>query len=729
MNEAKIHPCHLARQAYIYIRQSSLQQVAQNLESQDLQYQLAHRAQALGWREAQIVISDDDLGKSGVSATNRAGFQSLVAAVGLGQVGLVLVSDVSRLARNCSDWYRLLDLAALCDCLIGDAGAIYDPRDYNDRLLLGIKGTLAEAQWHVMRQRLSAARLNKARRGELVFRLPVGYDRTKDGQIVLTPDREVQGAIRLVFDLFAQLGSARAVLLELARHQLELPRRVQSGPDRGEIVWGRPRYGAIYQLLKQPAYAGAYVYGKHTRVRLPEGQVVTQRRPLEQWEVLLPDAFPAYISWERYMQNQAQLRENAQGANWNSGAPRAGPALLQGLVICGRCGRRMRVRTGGRRPAYACYQANRDYGAPRCQHFTAQHIDAAVVDLFLEAIQPARLEVALAAMEQIETQRQTVAAQWQQRLERARYATALARRRYERVDPDNRLVAAELEQQWEEQLRAGQQLEQEWQQAQQQELAPLSDAERQRIRQLAEDLPALWHAATTTHADRKRLLRCLIQDVTLDRFSQPGISIIHVRWQTQTTTTLEVDRPPPGVATPERALRRIRALAPQQPDDQIAEILNAEGLHTGKGLAWTTHRVAKVRQRQAIPTGCPCHQRASGPRGDGLLNAAEAARQLSVDAATVTIWFRQGILQGHQRQPGSAVWVQLRAEDLRRLDGSTAPRPDLLSVRQAAKQLGITPEEVWEHIRAGQLMPYRLRTNKHWRWHVQVPPEPFSPND
>ena len=729
MNEAKIQPRHLARQVYIYIRQSSLQQVAQNLESQDLQYQLAQRAQALGWREDQIVISDDDLGKSAVSATNRAGFQNLVAAVGLGQVGLVLVIDVSRLARNCSDWYRLLDLAALGDSLIGDAGAIYDPRDYNDRLLLGIKGTLAEAQWHVMRQRLSAARLNKARRGALVFRLPVGYDRTQDGQIVMTPDREVQGAIRLVFDLFAQLGSARAVLLALVRQKLELPRRVQSGPDRGAIVWGRARYIAVYQLLKHPAYAGAYAYGKHTRVRLPAGQIVTQRRPVEQWEVLLQDAFPAYISWEQYMQNQAQLRENAQGANWNHGAPRAGQALLQGLVICGRCGRRMRVRTGGRRPAYACYQANRDYGAPRCQHFTAHHIDAAVTELFLEAIQPARLEVALAAMEQIETQRQTLAAQWQKRLERARYETDLARRRYERVDPDNRLVAGELEQQWETKLREWQQLEQEWRQAQQQALAPLRDVDRQRIRQLADDLPALWHAETTTNAERKRLLRCLIQDVTLDRFSQPGVSIIHVRWQTQTTTTFAVDRPPPGVWTPPRALCRIRELAPQQPDDQIAEILNAEGLRTGKGLCWTTSRVEKVRKRQGIPTGCPCHRREPGPRGDGLLSTTEAAQRLGVDASTVTLWFRAGILVGRQRKPGSAVWVRLSEHDQRRLDGSTVARPDLLTVRQAAKQLGITPEEVWARIRAGQLIPYRLRAKKHWRWHVQVPSALLSPND
>jgi len=729
MSSAKIQARHRERLVYIYIRQSSLQQVEKNLESQDLQYQLAHRAQALGWREEQVVVIDDDLGKSAVTATNRAGFQSLVAAVGLGQVGLVLVIDVSRLARNCGDWYRLLDLAALCDSLIGDAGTIYDPRDYNDRLLLGIKGTLAEAQWHAMRQRLGAARLNKARRGELVFRLPVGYDRTRDGQTVLTSDREVQGAIRRVFEEFDRLGSARAVLLELARRQVELPRRVQSGPGRGEIEWVRARYTAIYQILKHPAYAGAYAYGKHSRIRLPEGKVVTRRLPLEEWNVLIQDAFPAYISWEQYMQNQERLRENAQGANWNQGAPRKGQALLQGIVICGRCGRRMRVRTGGRRPAYACYQANRDYGAPRCQHFTAQHIDEPVVELFLEAIQPARLEVALAAMEQIEAQRRALNEQWQNRLERARYETDLARRRYERVDPDNRLVAGELEQRWEEKLRQWKRMEQEWLQAQQKELAPLSDADRQLIRQLADDLPALWHAETTTHVERKRLLRCLIQDVTLDRFTEPGVSIIHVRWQTNTTTTIEVDRPPPGVWTPPRALRRIRELAPHHPDDRIAERLNAEGLRTGKNLNWTTSRVAKVRQRQAIPTGCPCHVQGPGPRGDGLIPAAEAARRLGVDASTVTIWFRQGVLDGHQRKPGSPVWVRLSEADRRRLDGSTSPRCDLLTVRRAARRLGVATEEVWELIRAGRLIPYRLRAKNHWRWHVQLPDEPLSTSD
>ncbi|MFN2155607.1 MAG: recombinase family protein, partial [Anaerolineae bacterium] len=639
MNSHKIGVQHLQRRACVYVRQSSLRQVEQNLESQDLQYQLAQRAQHLGWREEQVLLIDDDLGKSGASATNRDGFQALVSAVGLDQVGLILVIDVSRLARNCSDWYRLLDLAALCDCLIGDASAVYDPRDYNDRLLLGLKGTLAEAQWHSMRQRLSAARLNKARRGELAFRLPVGYDRDEEGRVVLSADREVQGIVRLVFDLFVRLGSAYAVLRELVRQGLDLPYRAQRKIGRNEVEWRRPRYSTVYHILKHPIYAGAYTYGKHHRIHLPDGSVVNQRMPLEQWAVLIHDAHPAYITWEQYVANQRQLDENAQGTNWRKGTPREGDALLQGIVLCGKCGRHMRVRTGGHNTAYACYEAHRNYGRPRCQHFVAGHVDQAVVSLFLQAIQPARLEVAMATIEQLDAQRQQLAALWDKRLERAQYEAELARRRYERVDPDNRLVAAELEQRWEAALQAWQQLKQEWQQAQQQELAPLSESDRQMIRDLADDLPALWHAETTTNAERKRLLRCLVQDVTLDRFSKPGISIVHVRWHTGTTTTVEVPRPKPGgPPAPPALVERVRELAQRYPDDRVAAILRNEGTKTARDGTWTTLRVRHFRNRHQIPSACPYTVRSSdayGPRGDGLVSARQAASLLEVTPSMI----------------------------------------------------------------------------------------------
>lgn len=719
----KIGVQHLERQACVYVRQSSLRQVEQNLESQDLQYQLARRAQRLGWREGQVVVIDDDLGKSGVTATHRAGFQSLVSAVGLNQVGLILVVDVSRLARNCSDWYRLLDLAALCDCLIGDASAVYDPRDYNDRLLLGLKGTLAEAQWHTMRQRLSAARLNKARRGELAFRLPVGYDRNEDGQVVLTPDREVQGMIRLVFALFERLGSARAVLLELVRQKLELPYRIQGKLGGNEIEWRRPSYAAVYQILKHPIYAGAYTYGKHQRTHLPDGSVVTRRVPLERWAVLIHDAHPAYITWEQYVAHQKQLNENAQGANWNKGTPRDGEALLQGIVLCGRCGRRMRVRTGGHNPAYACYEANRRYGGPRCQHFVAGHVDQAVVSLFLEAIQPARLEVVLAAVEQLDAQRQQLAEQWDKRLARAQYEAELAGRRYERVDPDNRLVAAALEQRWEQALQAWQQLKQEWRQAQQQELAPLSDADRQLIRQLADDLPALWQAETTTNAERKRLLRCLIRDVTLDRLSKPGISIVHVRWHTGTTTTVEVMRPKPGgPPAPPALIERVRQLAQRYPDDQVADILRAEGVKTARNGTWTTLRVRHFRNRHQIPSACPYTVRdagSHGPRGDGLVSAREAAQRLKVTPSMIVDWFHRGLIVGHQRQRRSPVWVRLTEQDALRYDGSASLSPTLVPLPQVTASLGMDQAQLASAVQAGQVLTYRLREGKQWRWYVQ----------
>lgn len=301
----KIQPSHLERLAYIYIRQSSPGQVKQHLESQDLQYQLIHRAQMLGWSEKQTVVIDDDLGKSAATATDRHGFQDLVAAVGLGRVGIILVTDVSRLARNCSDWYQLLDLASMYGTLISDASGVYDPRIYDDRLLLGLKGTFSEAQWYNMRSQLQAARLNKARRGELAIRLPVGYDRLPNGEVTFIPNQEVQNAIHLVFEQFDRLGSAWTVLRYLRDERLQLPRRIPSGPDRGTIKWVRPKYQIIYQMLKNPAYAGAYTFGKRHTVRLPgkRNKAVSRTLPMEEWTVLIQDAFPGYITWEQYMRN------------------------------------------------------------------------------------------------------------------------------------------------------------------------------------------------------------------------------------------------------------------------------------------------------------------------------------------------------------------------------------------------------------------------------------------
>jgi DNA invertase Pin-like site-specific DNA recombinase len=721
LKPGKICPQHLERQAYVYIRQSTPRQMEQHQESQDLQYQLQQRAEGLGWAENRVVVIDDDLGKSAITASNRPGFQAMVTAIGLSQVGIILVTDVSRLARNCADWYQLLDLASLCGTLIGDASGVYDPREYNDRLLLGLKGTFSEAQWYHMRMQLYAALLNKARRGELAIRLPEGYERTDDGEVVFSSDLEVQNILRLIFAEFARLGSARAVLLHFRQQGFRLPRSIQRGPDRGQIEWVKASYHAIYRILKQPAYAGAYTYGKRQNTRLPgaERKVVNRALPIEKWAVLILDAFPGYISWEQYLKNQDTLRQNAQGVGWNRGAARNGVALLQGIVLCGCCGRRMHARYSNQ-PAYVCEIANKEYGEPICQYFPAAHIDAAVRALFLEAVQPAHLDAALAALEELEIRRQQLTEQWQQRLQRSRYEADLARRRYEQVDPDNRLVAAELEKRWEEKLRAANVLEQEWERAQTQELRPIDAADRASLHQLAKNLPALWQAETTTNAERKRLLRSLVDDITLDGASKPGISIIHVRWQTGTTTTLEVERPKAGCRTAKSLVRRISKLAEQHADDHIADILNADGVRTATGKSWNRRRVANVRKNHDIPTGCPYYTRQPGPRGDGLIPAIEAAKQLQVSSSMISHWHRQGLIIGHQRRPNTALWVRLTKDDYQRLNGSvTLLQDEMIPLPQASAVLGMTTEEICHALQNENILAYRIRNGKRWQWYLK----------
>jgi DNA invertase Pin-like site-specific DNA recombinase len=723
---SKVTPAHQERTAVVYIRQSSLRQVEENLESQDLQYQLVQRAGALGWPAANIQVIDDDLGKSAITSANREGFQSLVASVGLGQVGILLVTDVSRLARNCADWYRLLDLTSLCGTLISDASGIYDPRIYDDRLLLGLKGTFSEAQWYSLRTQLGAAKLNKAKRGQLHTRLPVGLVRLGEERIAFHPDQQVQSVIRLVFSEFERLGSAHKLLRVFRDQSLQLPRRVGSS-YADEIRWVRPSFAAIYAILKNPAYAGTYAYGKLHRTRLPGDahKVVVHPLPQADWPVLLPNAFPGFISWEQYQLNQARLALNAQGIHWKRGAPRPGLALLQGIAICARCGRLLHVHYT-HAPAYVCNHATQQYGDRRCQTLTLAYVDPFVAQLFLDALQPAHLEAALAALDQLDAHRQTLALQWRQRLERARYETGLARRRYERVDPDLRLVAAELELDWNEKLRQQAQLEKDCTQAQSRQLQPLGDRERKLIRSLAADLPALWQSASP--ADRKRLLRCLIADVTLDAFSSPACIRIFVRWHTGATSTLEVPRPRHGTPPATAVANRIRPLALSLPDDLIAETLNAQGFPTATGLPWTTDRIRAVRRKHNIPTACPLGAAKPGPRGDGLLKSAEVARRLGVHPCMISSWFQQGLLSGHQRIPGGWLWIRLNDDDLSRLDGSANLSPEMIPFGDSPRLLGQSPDQIRDMIRAGRFRPYRLRTNQSaWTWFLLPQPDSSNP--
>ncbi|MFO7680126.1 MAG: recombinase family protein, partial [Chloroflexota bacterium] len=745
----KINDQHLQRWAYIYVRQSTLRQVAEHQESQDLQYQLAARARTLGWPDARIHIIDDDLGKSAVSRSDRFGFQRLFTDVGTGKVGILLVTDVSRLARNCADWYQLLDLAAFNHVLVSDSGGVYNPRAYDDRLLLGVKGAFSEAQWHVMRQQMQAARLNKAKRGELALRLPVGYERLPNGQVILTPDEQVQTSIRQVFRLFRRLGSAHAVLCHLQTAGLRLPRQDRNLVGQAIIVWTKPSYGQVYQILKLPAYAGVYAYGQRQREELPgaPGARYGGRLPPTEWQVLRRDAFPGYITWEVYMDNQERLAQNWQATPFANpaqplvnlgsralpfsarGTAGKGRALLAGVVVCGRCGRPLRVRYRDK-PAYVCEAAKSQFNEPRCQFFPYAHVDQAVVAAFLAAVQPAAVVAAMAALTEIETQQGDLRQQWTQQVARARYEAALAQTRYEQVDPQLRLVAAALERAWEEALQAQTQLEQEWEGVQTAQLQAVSEEDVALVQQMAADLPALWAAASTSLADRKRLLRTLLADVTLDGVSEAGVTHIAVRWQTGAVTRLTARRPQPGHPSNPDLLQKVRTLAADgRYDEEIAALLNAEGLvsswHVKDDAAyvpgqpvsyWDKARVQHLRYKHGI---------AANPTAGGFVPAQLAAERLGVAFSVLLDWFRRGLLPGRQQQRGAPVYIPLDEGLVYRLRGK-APRdlpfrgdPVMIPLPQAAAHFCLSPEELKEGVRNGRFLTWRLEHGCHYRWYVQ----------
>lgn len=736
---AAIHPHHLSRTAVVYVRQSTAKQLVQHQESTRRQYQLAERAAGLGWAQPRIQVIDDDLGQSGTHSTQREGFQRLVAAISLGEVGLVLVTEVSRLSRLNSDWQRVLELCAVFETLIADDDGLYDPRDPNDRLVLGLKGTLFAAELHILRARMRGGLLNKARRGALALRLPVGYRRLRDGTVVLDPDEQVHTTLQTLFAQFALLKAARAVQRFFLEHELQMPRYVQSGLDAGQLRWVTPTYQMIQQVLTNPVYAGLFVYGRRIEQVQPSAdpsdppRIHLHRRAEAEWETVVPGIYPAYISPEQYAANRQMLRDNLYNfAQRRMGAPREGPALLQGRLVCGRCGRRMTVSYGADSATYVCRHAQNTYAAAQCQAFPRTHLDQAVRDLFLAAVHPARLETLLAALDRLEDERQATEHQWQLRLERARYAVRLAQRQYDAVDPDNRLVARELETRWNEALRALQELERTYAAAQRTALAPLTAEEQQTVRQLADDLPALWDAPTTTAADRKRLLRVVIQEVTLtanDATEQPRQAKLTILWSGGATTTHLVTCPPRGwhCTTDAGLLDQVRTLAQHQPDHQIAQTLNAAGLPTATGKPWTAQRVAVIRSQHAIPTACPVDPTVER-RGDGLVPVRVAAQHLGISPSLVHVWVHHGVLTSDQSQTGSYRWIRLTAVDVARLTGAThcAHLPRL---RDVMRERQCTGEEVWTLVRAGHYLAHRCRLGQCWEWRLQACPAAVCPAD
>jgi DNA invertase Pin-like site-specific DNA recombinase len=602
--DPKIRPDHLRRAAVVYVRQSTLHQVRGNRESGVRQYALVDRAKALGWPTSAVQTIDEDQGRSGARADQRQGFKKLLAEIGAGQVGLVLALEASRLARSSLDWHRLVEICVVTDTLLADETAVYNPRDPNDRLLLGVKGTLSEAELFTIRCRLHDGRWNKAKRGELANSLPVGYVRTDAGAVVKEPDRQVQARLSYVFDLFAELKVARRVLVRLRQEKLAVPAKVWGGPRHGTIRWKVPTLSDVMRLLHNPIYAGAYAYGQKVYDpfdRSPtNGKAKTRSRAVADWPVCLRDVYPAYLSWEQFVSNQQTLRDN-----WfrhsSRGAPRRGRALLQGIVHCGRCGERMSVFTYStkekRAPGYGCVAAYQDGAANTCQMMSSAPVDEAVSELFLAAVTPARVEIALHALDECAAEQAEAQRQRRMQLEQAEYEVELACRRYEAADPMNRLVAGELEARWEQALQHRDQLKREAEDLERRAGPLLGAADRARVRQMATDLKAVWHAATTTMADRKTLLRFLVHRVYLDGVSEAGQIRITVEWHTGARTSVTVPRPVVGAhapKTPEAAVERIRALWPGHAYATIAQILNKEGWKTAKGLSFDHFSVGYV---------------------------------------------------------------------------------------------------------------------------------------
>jgi DNA invertase Pin-like site-specific DNA recombinase len=670
----KIRPDHLDRLAVIYVRQSTLFQVRENIGSALRQYDLVKRAQDLGWTAPSIQVVDQDQGHSGACAVGRDGFQWLVAEVGLGHVGAVLSLEVSRLARSCSDWYRLLEICALTDTLVIDEEGIYDPGWHNDRLLLGFKGSMSEAELHWLKSRLLGGKVAKAEQGALRFRLPIGLVYDPVGRIVLDPDEAVQEAVRLVFAHFEQFGSALAVVISFASQHLRFPTRWWGGKQADELIWGQLRHERVLNILHSPLYAGAYVYGRtQFRSRTLPGEEPrvkgrTRRLPQEEWPVVLLDQHPAYISWNQFLANQRQLDDNRTWrAEAHRGAVREGPSLLQGIVLCGSCGRRMSIRyqRDGSLLMYECNQAHRQLGTKTCQTMRGDRIDRAVVQCFLEAIQPAHLEVALSALDSLEARAKQVEQQWQRQIERAQYEADLARRRYQAVDPDNRLVARSLEREWNEKLAEIEKLEREYALGPQPAALLLTAAQREQIRSLAHDLPTIWHAPTTTFAQRKQLLRWLIKDVTLSK--RGNVIDVAIRWQTEALTSLVIPRYKMSWEerqTSPHVVERVKELSPTCTNTQIAALLNEEGEQAGMGGSFTVSKIEWIRYAYHIPAGCPERPKAAptGQRGDGRYSAKAAAELLNVDVSTIADWCKTGCLESVRSTPLGPRWITLTPE-------------------------------------------------------------------
>lgn len=645
MPDLKVTAAHLKRDAYLYVRQSTLRQVAEHGESTQRQYALRNRAIAAGWPAERVRVIDRDLGKSGSSTAARDGFQELVSEVGLGNAGIVMGLEVSRLARNSADWHRLIELCALTATLILDEDGIYDPSGFNDRLLLGLKGTMSEAELHILKARMRGGQINKARRGELEMRPPVGLVYKSDGAIDLDPDAEVQAAIRLVFETFARTGSAVRTVRFFRDEGIPFPRRLRTGANKGDLLWAPPQHARIVQVLHNPRYAGAFVYGRTSTRRRVDGGVSVVKVPRAEWQVVMPGMHPGYIDWERFEANQLRLADNARafGGDRRSGPVREGPALLQGRVLCGLCGERMGVHYsqehGRTVPVYVCQETLVRRGGKICQTVPGKIVDPAVGDLLVELMTPMTVDITLAVQCELEARAAETDALRRQHLERQRYEAEIARRRYMKVDPDNRLVADALEADWNDKLRIHAEAVEDYERHGRGQAAALNAEGRRRILELAEQFPRIWNDPRVDTRERKRILLLLVDDVTLIK---ADTITAHVRLSGGATRTLVLDRPLPIAQIrkfkPE-LVAEVDRLLEQHCDREIAEILNQRGLRTWEGKPFNLKKIAFIRAAYQLDSR---HQRL---RCRGMLTTHEVADQFNVSETAVHQWGREGLIK------------------------------------------------------------------------------------
>ena len=662
LGERKIRSRHFRKLAVVYVRQSTAQQVLHHQESTQLQYGLVSLAERLGWHRERILVIDDDLGLSGTSGQERPGFQRLLSELALDHVGIILGVEMSRLARSCKDWYQLLEACALFGTLIGDLDGLYDPACHNDRLLLGLKGTMSEAELHILRQRLQQGALHKARRGELVNQVPSGYVRDATGQVTLDPDEQVRSVIRLIFDLFERLQSAAGVLRYLVEHGIQLPVRLPGGRP-GPLQWRRPNYTTLLHLLRHPMYAGVYVYGRTCQNPQARRQrQVTKRVPADQWQVLLRDHYPAYIPWEQYERNVRQLAENRSRAG-NRGAIRRGRALLAGLVVCGRCRAHLMTRYGGKssEPRYVCEKTHVVYGGGLCQSLAALPLDEEVIRLTLQALRPAALEVSLEVAADVQQQRDRLAEQWRQRLERAHFEAERARGQYDAVEPENRLVARTLEAAWEEKLLAERQLVEHQERLVHEQPRQLSEEEREQIRSLATDLPGLWQAPQTTDADRKEILRQVVERVVVNVEGNSEWVEAMIHWQGGQRTYTRFRRPVACVRQlstwPELRERVCQLRAEGQSSARIAAALNGAGWQTPAGRSFSAAAVRTLLSRYGVTKAAPRAEQGAGARGSDEYLIPDLVRMLNVAYPTVYGWIKRGWVEARRQGGSPGRWV------------------------------------------------------------------------